>query len=438
MLKIEDTDYRPRVTQKLKEYSKKAAVKGFRPGNVPPALIQKMYGRSILIDEINTLVAESLLKYLKDNKIDTLGEPLPVVDKMTSIDWEHQRDFEFEYEIGMVAPFTCALSKDMQVTHYQINDVAPQKVEEWTEKLREEYGILEEVQASEAQDSIYGVLSYSTENTERLEAWTEIAIDKTTEATRSAFLGVSPEDKVVLDIKYLLDENIWRMSPPEEMRTAMHNQGGEAELTVKKIYRRTPAVMDQAFFDKALKEGVVHDVSTFKEKVKEELIEHHQQYADGALERAIQKTLLNQVTIALPDEFLKKWLQEKAKTWSKEAIEKEYRAYAEKLRWNLLTEKISKDHDIEVSHEEVTEEMKQRIEALLSKNPGKEQLSEETKTQLVQKFLYEKEHENYRKIRERLYERKFIDLIKSQITIVPQEVSAEEFDRIVREQLFGD
>ncbi len=103
---LKEVDYQPKVEEKVKEYSRKAQLKGFRPGKVPRALIKKMYGKSILIDEINELLSKSVLDYIKEKDIKIIGDPLPVAEKASLIDWDNQKEFEFEYMVGLVEPFT--------------------------------------------------------------------------------------------------------------------------------------------------------------------------------------------------------------------------------------------------------------------------------------------------------------------------------------------
>ena len=119
-VKLKENDYQPNVTEKVKEYAKKANIKGFRPGKVPPSLIKKMYGKSIMVEEVNTLLSKSLTEYIKEQKIQIIGEPLPDQDKAATIDWDNQKEFEFDYDIGLVDDFTYDISNKQKVKSYQI------------------------------------------------------------------------------------------------------------------------------------------------------------------------------------------------------------------------------------------------------------------------------------------------------------------------------
>ena len=132
---LKEGDYQPQVTQKIKEYSKKAQIKGFRPGKVPFGLVKKMYGKSILVDEINRMLSSSLTGYIKDEDLKILGDPLPNLEKSKTIDWDEQKDFEFEYNIGLVDDFKYDLSKKRKVTEFNIK-VDPKMVGEELQNIR--------------------------------------------------------------------------------------------------------------------------------------------------------------------------------------------------------------------------------------------------------------------------------------------------------------
>jgi trigger factor len=112
---LKQEDYQPKVSEKVKQYSKKATLKGFRPGKVPTSMIEKMYGKSILVDEINNLLSETISNYIRENKLPIIGDPLPNMDQSKKIDWDTQKEFEFNYEIGLVSDFSYDLSKNVKL-----------------------------------------------------------------------------------------------------------------------------------------------------------------------------------------------------------------------------------------------------------------------------------------------------------------------------------
>lgn len=431
-IKIEEADYQGRIAKKIKEYSKKAQIQGFRPGKVPTAVIQQMYGQSILVDEINHLLEESITKYLRENEINALGEPIASQEKMEQIDWAHQKDFEFSYTIGMASPFGSELSKKIKVTHYKIDSVAREAVNDLVEQLRKAHGTVETVEKSDNQDVIQGALYYAAQD---MTAETRIAIDTLAPNVRDRFVGLTPQDQVNFEVSAVIQAEKKLPEVSQQMHEAMLAGGGEAILTVQKIERTTPAILEQPFFDKVFGEGVVQSEEVFIEKLQVQLLERKQQEADTQLERAIQAKLLEEAAIVLPDELLKKGLQEKNPNVSGEEINLYYQQqYAKELQWGLLVEKINKEHQLEVKHEEVVEEVEQRFRVALSSGDSSQQLPDQTIKKLAQNFLQENKGENYKQLYENLHAQKLLALIKEQITLVAEQVSAEAFDKMFLKQ----
>ena len=429
-IKIEEADYRSRVARRIKEYGKKATIKGFRPGNVPGTLIQQMYGRSILIEEVSTLLTESLAQYLKENEIHVLVEPMPVPENIEAIDWEHQRDFEIEYTVGMAGTFSCKLSKNIQVTAYKISHVAAKTVDNLVEQLCKTYGKVEVVGKSAAHDVIHGELRYPTQN---FKTQTKIAVGEVAEKMRHIFTDLSAQDKITFELKQVFEEAAKLPGVPKEMYETMLRLGGPAEFTVEQIHRLSPAVLEQDFFDKVLGQEVARSEQEFIKKLEARLLQSKQEEADLRLEQSMQAILLQEAAIALPDDFLKSWLQEKNHTVPKEQIEIYYQQYAKELRWSLFMAAISKEHSLQVTYEEVVGEVQHQLQATVGSSEVAQQLPEKNIAQLVQKFLQENNGKNYRQVYEKVQARKCINFIKDQITIFVREVSVEEFDKLALE-----
>jgi trigger factor len=429
IIKVEEADYQARVVKRIEEYRKKATIKGFRPGNVPGTLIQQMYGRSILIEEVNTLLSESLAQYLKDNEIHALGEPMPVPEKIETIDWEHQRDFELEYIVGMPGAFSCELSKKINVTAYKISHVAAKTVDDLIEQLYKTYGKTEVVSKSTADDVIHGALRYPAQN---FKTQTKISIGEVAENMRNIFVDLSPKDNITFEVKQVFEEAAPLLGVTKEMYETMLQLGGSVEFTVEQIHRHSPAVLGQDFFDKVLGPEVTKSEQEFREKLQTRLLQRKQKEADLFLEQSIQAILLKETAIALPDNFLRGQLQEKNNTVPKEQIAMYYPQYAKELQWSLLLAALSKKHSLQVTHEEVVDEVRHQLQATVDSEVA-QQLLEKDMAQLIQKFLQENNGKNYNQVYERVHVRKCIDFIKDQITILTREISVEELDKLALE-----
>lgn len=154
---LNESDYRPKVAEKVKEYSKKVQLKGFRPGKVPTSLVEKMYGKSILVDEINQILSDSITKYIRENKLPIIGEPLPDSEKTENINWETQKEFEFNYNLGLVPEFNLDLSPNVKLTKNNIK-IEDKVVNETLENLKNQFGQSTNPEVSAEGDFIYGDL----------------------------------------------------------------------------------------------------------------------------------------------------------------------------------------------------------------------------------------------------------------------------------------
>lgn len=155
---LTETDYLPKVEEKVKDYSRKASIKGFRQGKVPAGVIKKMFGKSILVEEVNHLISHSISDYIKNNKLKVLGDPIPNEEKARTIDWDNQKDFEFEFQIGMVEDFKVDLSTKVKVTSHPI-EIDQKVIDETLTDIKRRYGKVSYPEVSEAQDNLFGEIS---------------------------------------------------------------------------------------------------------------------------------------------------------------------------------------------------------------------------------------------------------------------------------------
>ena len=155
---LTESDYLPKVNEKMKEYSRKANIKGFRPGKVPAGVIKKMFGKSIVVEEVNHLISHSVSDYIKNNKLKVLGDPLPNEEKARAIDWDNQKDFEFEFQLGMVEDFKVDLSSKVKVTSHPI-EIDQKVIDETFNDIKRRYGKVSYPEVSEAGDNLFGEIS---------------------------------------------------------------------------------------------------------------------------------------------------------------------------------------------------------------------------------------------------------------------------------------
>ncbi|NNL81274.1 MAG: trigger factor, partial [Flavobacteriaceae bacterium] len=241
---IEKKDYQDKVEKILSDYRKSANIPGFRKGHVPMGMVKKQYGKAVLIDEVNKLLQDALGKYLVEEKLDVLGNPLP--KSQEHLDWNSD-DFSFEFELGLAPQFEVKLNGKKAITHYKI--VADKKmIDSQIENIQKQFGKLVSKEVVEEGDEISGVFS-NTEN--EIENSVSLDLDKVKGKTNlKKFLGLKAGDTVKLKTKGLFNDDHDLIHYLKVSHDQVHDLNIEVEFKVSEINKRELADMDQELFDK--------------------------------------------------------------------------------------------------------------------------------------------------------------------------------------------
>ncbi|WP_432714402.1 trigger factor [Pedobacter sp.] len=432
-IKIAPEDYTEKVEKTLKDQAKKATLPGFRKGMVPVGHIKRTHGKSILVEEINNLLSETLTKYLTDNKIEVLGQPLPIMDDATAYKWDGTDSFEFDYEIGLAPAVEIEISAKDVFTEYVV------KADEETlasriRNIRRSYGKMTNPEVSAEDDVLYAELTQlsadgsvfeggiTATGSIRLDAIKDKKILKT-------LIGLKKDDVVELDVQKAFDKNagiIAKLLNISEEEAA--ELDAKFQATIKNVNRLEESDLNQEFFDKIFGEGVVTDEAGFITKITEEVESMFKQDADRKLQNDMYTQLVDGVNIELPDEFLKKWLKATNEKLTDEELAEGYNDFAKNLKWTLIENKLIKDNNIEIKYEDVFQTAKQRLDAqfrMYSPAPMPEdQLAQYTAT-----FLQEKDNAN--RIFEEVKAIKVFEYIKSVATLNQTEIAYNKFVALV-------
>ncbi|MES2652421.1 MAG: trigger factor [Bacteroidota bacterium] len=426
---IAPEDYAPRVEKALKEQAKKAALPGFRKGMVPVAHMKRMYGKSILVEEINTLLSETLTKHLTDNKVEVLGQPLPVLDDTKEFKWDNTDEFEFNYELGLAPAVDVEITSKDKFTAYNVKadeDTLAARIK----NIRKSYGKMTNPEVSAEGDVLYADMAQLSPDGSVFEGGinstgsirTDLVTDK---KILKALIGLKKDDVLELDLQKAFDNN-------ETVIAKLLNIGEEDakelkskfQVTVKNVNRLEESDLNQEFFDKIFGADVVTDEAGFKAKITEEIESMFQQDADRKLQNDIYTQLTNQTKMQLPDEFLRKWLKATNEKLTDEELAQGYDDFAKNLKWTLIENKIINDNEIKIDYKDVFETAKQRLDAqfrMYSPQPMPEdQLAQYTAT-----FLQEKENAN--RIFDEVKALKVFDHIKSVATLDQKEIGYAKF-----------
>jgi len=435
-INLNPEDYAPRVDKAIKEHAKKSKIPGFRPGMVPASHIKRMYGKSILVDEINNLLSDTLNKYIEDEKLEVLGQPLPKIeDDRKEYNWDFADNFEFNYEVGLAPEFTIDFSSKDKITEYHIK-ADDETLESRIKNIRRSYGKMTNPAVSADDDVLYSdLVQLSPDGSvfeDGISNTTSVRLDQVQdEKIKSSLIGLKKDDVVVLDIQKAYNNDAARIAAilkvDEDVAADLKSK---FQLTVKNINRLEESDLNQEFFDKLFGEGTVTTEEEFRAKITEEIESMMTQDSERKLQDEIYHYSINKVNFNLPDEFLKRWLKATNEKLSDEELTGGYNDFAQNLKWTLIENKIIKDNNIDIKYDEVFALAKQRL-AQQFQMYSPQPIAEEQLAQYTVQYLQTKENAN--KIFEELKALKVFDYIKSVITLNKKDILFTDFNKLVAE-----
>ena len=328
-VEVSKADYAEKVEKVLADYRKNASIPGFRKGAVPMSLIQKQYGKAVLLDEVNKLLQDNLNKYLVEEKLDILGNPLPKVTE--DFNWDVE-DYKFEFELGLAPEFTVDLTAKNDLVKYTI--VADDKMlNDQVARIQKQYGKLIEKDVVEEGNDFSGVFA----NEEKaINNRTTLSLDVFADKkTAKAFIGKKVGDVVTLKTNGLFDDDHKLMDYLALGHDDVHGLDIEVTFTIDEVTTHEPAVLDQELFDKLFGSKVVTSVDELKAKIKEDAEKQFAQQADQKFLNDVTEFLIGSTKFDLPAEFLKKWIQSAGENpLSAEEAEAEFTKSENGLRYN--------------------------------------------------------------------------------------------------------
>jgi trigger factor len=449
-IQLEASDYQPLVDKKLKEYSRKATIKGFRPGKVPPALIKKMYGKAIIVEEINTLTSKSLYDYIKENELPIVGDPMPAT-KSEELNFDAPKDFEFVFRLGLVPEFSYDLAKlEVKDFDIQLND---EQFSQETDHIKRKFGKTDHPEVSEAGDFLYGVLhnTLHTNTPEKQHHEEEehdpeqhadhfhqqilLPLNQVSESELEKFIGISKEAAIKVDIQKLFKDSIKGITLATGISAEKAEQlSGEFEFILSDITRTAGAEMNEELFNRVFPGEEITTEEAFVEKLKTQITDNYKREATWYAEKQLKDELIAKTDIQLPHEFLKDWLtQINEGKFSREQVEAEYEGFANNLKWDLLCGKISKEAEFKVEMEEVQAKARQMV---------KNQFRIEVETpdmariidQIADNYLREENGKNATNLVNQVVEDKVLNLLLPQLNLTKETVNRDEFEKIAYSQ----
>lgn len=431
-VRIEKADYEEKVANSLKDIRKKANFKGFRPGNVPIGLIRKMYGLSVKAEEVNKTVLESVFKYLEEEKIEILGEPLPKIDDENKINIEADDDFDFTFEIGLSPAVEIKLSKKNKVTGYKIivDDEMKQKR---ADDLARRFGRFVDVESVGSEDMLKGDILQLDENgavkaegISALNSTLSVRIVKD-DAIKTNFIGKVKGEVVDFDIKKAFPNDYEVAGLLQKKREEIGDIEGNFRFAINEIQRFESAAIDEDLFKMVYNDDSVKTKEEFFAKIEEGLNAEYAEETKYKLHADMKGYITKKVDVQLPEDFLKRWLLRTNDKLNEEQIEKEFDTFAQDLKWQLIRNKVAVDNEMKVEDDEI----KNRaaiIAHLRYQQYGYYYVTDEQVAALATEML--KNQEEVKRIAGLILDDKVLDHFATVIKIEEQEISDADYGKL--------
>ena len=418
-IELAKEDYQGNVDTVLSNYKKNANVPGFRKGAVPMSLIQKQYGKSVLFEEVNKMLQEKLNNYLVDEKLDILGNPLPIMSE--NFDWDADV-LKFDFELGLAPEFTVDLEGKTKVTKFNI--VADEAMlEEQVEYIQKQYGKLVSKEAVEETSELVGTF---TNEEEGINKEVTIAVaDFRTKTNQKKFLNKKVGDQVTVNTKGLFEDDHKLMDVLGIDHDQVHGLEVDVVFTINEINESEKAELNQELFDKLFGQDVVTSVEQLKEKIKEDAEKQFASQADQKFLNDVFESLLETTSFELPATFLKKWLMTAGETpMTAEQAAEEYEKSEKGLRYQLIEGKVMTQYELQLTFEDIKAYTTKLIKEQLAQF-GQTEPDDKTVEDIVARVM--SNQDEVRRISEQAMNEKMLALFTDKVKANVKEVSYKDF-----------
>ncbi len=433
-VKLEKADYQEKVDKALKSFRQKAQMPGFRKGMVPMSLIKKMYGKSVLAEEVNKLLSETVFKYIQDNKVNILGEPMPDEDKQPAIDFDTMEEFEFLFDIALAPEFKAEVSAEDKVDYYDI-EVSDEMVNNQIKAYTQRNGKYEKVDTYADKDMLKGLLAELDEEGNAKEGGIQVegavmmpAYMKNDEQ-KAIFANAKVNDVLVFN-----PHTAWDGNPAELASLLKIDKEAAAEMKsdfsfqVEEITRFVEGELNQEIFDQVFGEGTVKTEEEFRVKVKEAIAKQFVADSDYKFLIDLRKVLMEKVgKLEFPDALLKRIMRANNPDKDEKFVEDNYGKSIEELTWHLIKEQLVKANDIKVEQQDIANMAREATRAQFAQY-GMLNIPDELVENYVKEML--KKKESVEGLVNRVVETKLTNAIKPQVTLEHKSISAEDFNKM--------
>ena len=418
-INLERSDFEPKVESVLKNYRKTANIPGFRKGNVPMGMIKKQYESSITADEVNKILQENLEKYLKDEKIAILGNPLPVMNK--DLDWK-SNNLDFKFELGLSPKFEIDLKILNKVIRYEI--LADDKmINDQLNNILKQYGKIVSKKIVEKENEITASFNSEENGIETTSTFTVENLNN--KKNKDLILGSKPGDTIVFEAKDLFEDSEKNQRILGISKEAVLNLNGKISIEIKEVNERILADLNQKLYDKIHEPGTVKSEKELKLKIAEGIERQLEQQSEQKMLNDVTEFLIKNLKFKLPEQFLVKWMQNSGKEpLTPKKAEEEYVKSEKGIRYQLIEGKIIVDNDLQIKIEELKGFAKEMIRTQMTQygqpSPGEDEMEG-----IINRILSNKEEG--KRLQEQLMSKKLLNFYKENAPLKLKKINFESF-----------
>lgn len=426
-------DYQEKVDSQIKKIQKTANINGFRPGKAPLGMIKKLYGKSVIAEEIQQMASDKLNNYIKEESLDILGYPIGSEKIESSLDIENGEEFTFAFDIGLAPSFDLNIKEKDKLEQFKI-EVSDKEVDEDIDNARKRHAKLEEAEKSDAEAIVYAEVTELGEDGNPLEGGVgtkpvsfvpSMIEDK---KLQKAFVGIGKDFETSCDVRKLFNNNeaviTNSLGVPKE---AVADLSDKFSVKVTEIKSRILPELNEEYYKEAFQgQEIPKDEAEYRSRVQENLVKYYENEASLWLDHEIGDYLMEKHKFDLPDEFLKRWLiTTKTEEYNAENIDEKYAQERDALVRRLIIDKIAAENELKSEQEEIIQEAKLYYMGMYRQYGMNINMNDDFLTETVMKRLGEQEFIS--QMNDRVIYRKAYDKVKENVTIKDKKTTVEKY-----------
>ncbi len=433
-VKIEKADYQEKVEKALKNFRQKANMPGFRKGMVPMGLVKKMYGKSVTAEEVNKVLQEAIYNYIRENKVNMLGEPLPNEEKQQPVDFDAMEEFEFLFDIALAPEFKAELTAKDKIDYYTI-EVSEDMIDAQVNTYTQRTGKYVQVDAYQDNDMLKGLLAQldeagnTKENGIRVEGSVLMPLYMKDDAQKALFAQTKVNDVIVFNPHKAYAGHAAELGSLLKIdKDIAKDVTGDFSFQVEEITRFVPGELTQEVFDQAFGEGVVKTEEEFRGRIKEEIAGRFVADSDYKFLLDVRKALVKKIgKLEFADALLKRIMLLNNEEKGEEFVAENYDKSIEELTWHLIKEQLVESNGIKVEQDDVLNMARESTRAQFAQY-GMLSVPDDLLNNYAQEMLKKKETVN--NLVNRAVEAKLAAALKARVKLNEKSVTIEEFNKL--------